>query len=374
MGPTKPKDKKFSELVDILARHFEPRPIVIAERFHFHKRDQKQGESIAVFLSELRRLAASCSFGTFLEEALRDRLVCVVLNEAIQRKLLTEADLTLSKAFEIAQGIEAAAGFCEGKKNSCEPLACPIGKLEDSQESRVEKVIKGPPRQSFGNGSMGRNKKIVCFRCGRPGHVARVCPQGNHSYSNGGHTEKREMCVDADEECVDVLNTVYFLRKPLSSPIVVRVKLNGKEAAMELDTGAAVSIILESVQQQLFPRSVCQPTTALLRTYTGEPIAVKGTLPVKVEYGSQVYSLKVYVVHGKGPSLLGRDWLKHIRLYWKEIQMVHSKALEELVGMLKDYESVFSAELGTIKSFKAKIGLKQGSHPSFVGLVVCLLL
>ena len=347
LAPSKPKVKKFSELVAALTRHFEPRPIVIAERFRFHKRDQKQGESIAVFLSELRRLAASCSFGTFLEEALRDRLVCGVLSEAMQRKLLTEADLTLSRAFEIAQGIEAAAEFCKGKKNSCEQLACPIEKLEDSEKCMVEKVIKGPPRQSSGNGA-GRYKKIVCFKCGRPGHIARVCPSG--------HAEKREskgqMCVEADEddtESLGVFNTVYVLRKPLSSPIVVRVKLNGKETVMELDTGAAVSIIPESVQQQLFPHSVCQPTTALLRTYTGEPITVKGTLPVKVEYGSQVYSLKVYVVQGKGPSLLGRDWLKHIRLNWKEIQMVHSGASEELGRMLKEYECVFSAELGTIK-------------------------
>ena len=66
---------------------------------------------------------------------------------------------------------------------------------------------------------------------GNQGIIARVCPQGNRGYSKGGHTEKREMCVDADEECVDVLNTVYVLRKTLSSPIVVRVKLNGKEAA-----------------------------------------------------------------------------------------------------------------------------------------------
>ena len=95
-----------------------------------------------------------------------------LLNEAIQRKLLMEADLILSKAFKIAQGIETAAGFCEGKKNAGGPLAYLIGKLEDSQESRVEKVIKGPPRQSFGNGSMGRNKKIVCFRCGKPGHYS----------------------------------------------------------------------------------------------------------------------------------------------------------------------------------------------------------
>ena len=106
-------------------------------------------------------------------------------------------------------------------------MTCPIGKLYDSQKSRVEKAFTGPPRQSSGNGGAGRNK-IVCFRCGRPEHIARVCPQGhgNQGYSKG------EMCVDVDEECaesVDALNTVYVLRKPLSPPIVVRVKLNGKE-------------------------------------------------------------------------------------------------------------------------------------------------
>ena len=109
-----------------------------------------------------------------------------------------------------------------------------------------------------------------------------------------------------------------------------------------------------------------------MRTYTGEPIAVKGTLPVKVGYGSQFYNLNVYVVHGKGPSLLGRNWLKHIRLDWKEIQMVHPKASEELVGMLKDYESVFSTELVPSSHLRLNLHLNRGLHPSFVGRVVCL--
>ena len=126
-APAKPKDKEFSEIVGILV-HFEPRPIVITEQFRFHKQDRKPGVSIAVFLSELRRLAAFCSFRSFLEEALSMWGV----KRVIQRRLLTEANLTLSKAFEIAQGIEAAAGFCEGKKNAGGPLAYPIGKLEDS--------------------------------------------------------------------------------------------------------------------------------------------------------------------------------------------------------------------------------------------------
>lgn len=63
---------------------------------------------------------------------------------------------------------------------------------------------------------------------------------------------------EAEEKCtepVDVL--VYALRKPLSPPLVVRMKFNEKEAKMELDTGAAVSITPESVQLQLFTHSAC---------------------------------------------------------------------------------------------------------------------
>ena len=34
------------------------------------------------FIADLRRLSISCDFGGFLEQALRDRFVCVVKNEA----------------------------------------------------------------------------------------------------------------------------------------------------------------------------------------------------------------------------------------------------------------------------------------------------
>ena len=56
---------------------------------------------------------------------------------------------------------------------------------------------------------------------------------------------------------MDALNTVYALGKPLSPPLAVRMEFNEKEAKMELDTGAAVSITPESVQLQLFTHSAC---------------------------------------------------------------------------------------------------------------------
>ena len=60
------------------------------------------------YLAELRRLASTCEFKTFLEEALVDKFVCGLRKDNIQRRLLAEADLTLAKALQLAQEMEAA--------------------------------------------------------------------------------------------------------------------------------------------------------------------------------------------------------------------------------------------------------------------------
>ena len=62
--------------VQTAERSFCPKPIVIAERFYFHNRNQRATESIADYMAELRRLAMHCDFGRQLNEALRDRLIC----------------------------------------------------------------------------------------------------------------------------------------------------------------------------------------------------------------------------------------------------------------------------------------------------------
>ena len=50
----------------------------------------------------------TCDFNQFLEEALRDRLVCGLANKSTQKKLLSEKNLTLERAFEIAVAAEMA--------------------------------------------------------------------------------------------------------------------------------------------------------------------------------------------------------------------------------------------------------------------------
>ena len=75
VAPTLPKDKTYAELKQVLKGHFEPKAVVIAERFRFYRRNQEAEETIAEFVATLRKLAAECKFENFLEQALRDRLV-----------------------------------------------------------------------------------------------------------------------------------------------------------------------------------------------------------------------------------------------------------------------------------------------------------
>ena len=100
--------KSFPELKAVLTKHFEPKPVIIAERFQFHHRNQAVGETVAEYEAELRKLAIHCAFGEYLSEVIRDHIVCGLHSESTQKRLLAEDDLTLAKTIEIAQGMEAA--------------------------------------------------------------------------------------------------------------------------------------------------------------------------------------------------------------------------------------------------------------------------
>ena len=102
LAPEKPSTKTFAELKAALQCHFDPKSLVITERFYFHRRCQQSGESIAEYITKLRRLATNCEFGEYLEQTLRDRLVCGLNHEPTQKRLLSESSLSLAKAIEIS--------------------------------------------------------------------------------------------------------------------------------------------------------------------------------------------------------------------------------------------------------------------------------
>ena len=137
---------------------------------------------------------------------------------------------------------------------------------------------------------------------------------------------------------------------------------------MQLDTGAAVSLISIATYQSLWPPG--QPphlhqSSIKLRTYTGEEPPVKGTIRVSVQYKDQKAELPLMVVGGNGTSLLGRDWLLKLRLDWPNLGVneVRPTADTSLSSILDSNAEVFKDELGLVKETAAKLYVDASVQP-----------
>ena len=107
-SPGKPNDKTYDQLTLLLKNHLNPKPNVIVERYKFNIRTRKQAEAVSSFITELRRLSRDCEYNDAGNDMIRDRLVVGINDINIQRKLLSEVNLTLEKATNIAIGMETA--------------------------------------------------------------------------------------------------------------------------------------------------------------------------------------------------------------------------------------------------------------------------
>ena len=75
---------------------------------------------------------------------------------------------------------------------------------------------------------------------------------------------------------------------------------------------------------------------------------VTGTLKVKVQYEDQVKKLALVVIAGKGPSLLGHNWLSHINLNWKKLFAVCTARLGCLHTVMQLHKPLFAEGLDIV--------------------------
>ena len=361
-APERPQDKSYEDLVSALTTHFQPKPIVIAERFHFYRRNQAVGESLAQYIAELRRLATHCAFGEQLNDALRDRLVCGLRSESIQKRLLTEDNLTFAKAYDLAQGMEAAdknSKSLQGGDGIVQKIIRPSQKPKD----------KGGREACYRCGKQNHTAKecrfldAKCHNCGKKGHIATVC-RSKPAKSNANRRNPWTKYVDSkDSDAED--HQLLTIGEKSTRPITIELLINNKPLTMEVDTGAAVSLISEATMKKLLPRMKVQPSNMTLKTYTKEQMKVLGKIEVNVEYGEQKEVLTLIVVKGNGPSLLGRNWLNCIRLDWKRIAAVTAVQDTNLQSLLERYANLFKEDLGTITSYQAKLRIRKDATPRF---------
>ncbi len=178
------KGISYADLVAKVKNHLEPKPSPIVQRYKFNSRVRTKGESVATYLAALRELSEYCEYGAALPEMLRDRLVCGVNHEGIQRRLLAEKDLTYDRAREIAQAVEAAERGTRDLKQASNPTGdSPVVKscLYASAEKKGKGTREGKPVT---------DSKLLCYRCGASSHLAPACKFKEavcHSCKKKGH-------------------------------------------------------------------------------------------------------------------------------------------------------------------------------------------
>ncbi|XP_060075892.1 uncharacterized protein K02A2.6-like [Ylistrum balloti] len=139
---------------------------------------------------------------------------------------------------------------------------------------------------------------------------------------------------------------------------------------MEIDTGAAVIICSEKVYTDHLSQLSLQKPTVKLKDYGGVNVPLRGEVTVPVTYGNQSHNLLLRVACGNRLSLLGRNWLSHIKLDWPSIftvtQSVQSQRIDTSVKeLLVKHHKLFQKGLGTIQKFKALVKVWSDVQPIF---------
>ena len=187
---------------------------------------------------------------------LRDRLVCWINHPGIQKRLLSESDLTLAKPLELSQGMEVADHSSKEVADHSSKVI-QSGNLKFTPVQKVQAHTRAcacPKSLISGRGSCyrcgGQHKshechfrEALCHICSKKGHIAWVCRNKDRQRGNKGRQLTKRAHIQEDEPETDEQEDAYSLLNVTSGrvkPIRVRVSLNGVEVVMEVDTGAAL--------------------------------------------------------------------------------------------------------------------------------------
>ena len=80
-----------------------------------------------------------------------------------------------------------------------------------------------------------------------------------------------------------------------------------------------MSIVSECTYRRYLHSVKLKKYRVSLRTYSAEHLVIVGEVYVQVLHKGEQLNLRLIVVSGDGPSLLGREWLKEMEIDWKTL-------------------------------------------------------
>lgn len=369
------------EVIEILKKHFNPRPNEIVESYKFHTRTQGPEESIHDFIASLRKMSRYCNF-TDLERTLRDRIVCGVRDPRLQECLLKKENLTYESAIEMALQSEKRA-------EDLKIIQIPMSKnnpMDYGQPGNSRSSEGEPMDVNAVSEDKQRNARLKCYRCGgnhlyhncrfslakclvckKIGHIARVCRLKKKDSADVKEIQEQEK---------DFMNGLHCIGgKPRTPPIYIEIELNKNKIQFEVDSGSSYTIISEEKAWNIWPTGIpnLDKCNLNLQTWTFNKVHLLGSIQVPVKYKGFKGNLELLIAKGTGQSLLGRNWFASLGISVEGINVIQIERKrevgshnEDFAQIYKKYKEVFEGELGGYKGPEVEIQCKENVQPKFM--------
>ena len=383
--PTKNiNDLTMDEIVNFMQDQYDPKKFVIRERFKFWSDMQRRpGETIQELAARIRQDAATCDFPSIQDpqdEALRQRFICSVNNEAVLKALFKVKDneLTFAKAINIAIETEDAAKVAKETVHGTKPKPVNKVKQQSSKSTRKE--------------SSNQRTSVKCFRCGKGNHKAPDCrhKDATCNYCNiKGHLEsvcrKKQKAANTksnepqtDCKRIDVVKAVPAHQDNLSK-LEVPVEIQGQRCLMEIDTATTGNFITNSYWKKLGKPSL-QPATSRYESASKHDLPVKGTFmgKTRVPGMQEQHDVCFTVTDVPDLNLLVRIATKQMGISVGKVlhstQACHAvfdhlkpdvKLRNDCMTLCKEFQDLWKPELGCLKDFELEVEFKKEAQPIF---------
>ncbi|XP_055918834.1 uncharacterized protein LOC129950912 [Eupeodes corollae] len=263
-------------------------------------------------------------------------------NQKIQSRLLEKKTLTLDDVVNAATAYECA------ERGGVELHQC-------GGESEKDCVSKLHEKHKY----KGAKK---CFRCGVTSHMANQCSHKDtvcHFCKKKGHLQK--VCFKANKQ----LNTIEE-EELNTGTLLVDELFHVGDKGIGLNDKAKIFFHANDIE---------------LYSYCKTPLDCAGYIWVNVTTDTPSAPVKIYLIRSDRKPLLGREWLRKVKLDWiriftnhpqtpmqkDEINQIHGEEAHgyDLRGMVSKFPNLFEPFTAKIIGMQARLFLKPNATPRF---------
>ncbi|KAJ1145487.1 hypothetical protein NDU88_011773 [Pleurodeles waltl] len=142
---------EYEVCIKKMDKHYVPRVSTIMERYYFGKREQGKDESVEEYITSLRKLAASCKFGTLVDERIRDQFVLKCCSDKIREELWLKDEPPLEEVVIVAKRVEhmlkcvkelSGNKVVSGECTKVEEVVCEVKVKEFGAEKKKDEFSK----------------------------------------------------------------------------------------------------------------------------------------------------------------------------------------------------------------------------------------